>query len=280
MTCRYYHAGDGPPLLLLHGLAVTADTWLLNIEALAEHFTVIAPDLPGRGMTGPLDLDGDVPQKKEIEFLLALVDRLGIEEVSVVGSSYGGLLGALLFLARPALVERLVIVGSGSCSNSEERQAKMLANVHAHAEAAFAPTLTLRDLRDRFARIVHDPACLPDAMLYLLASFSVAPEAGRAYREILEALMDFDRTRPYRIYGRFAEVTLPVLVLNGKEDILSSWEASRQMVAMMPDARLEVWENCGHLPYVEYPDRFHDAIFRFCLQRPYRRERSLEVSSG
>ncbi len=262
---RYYHAGSGPPLLLLHGLAATADTWLCNVDALAETFSVVAPDLVGRGLTDPVDLEGGPSQPKEVEHLLALADHLGIDRMSVVGGSYGGLAGALLYLARPGLIDRMVIVASGSGFNTEEQQARMLADIDAHADRVFGPGLDIDDCRRRFARIVHDPGCLPEAMLYMIANLNAQPRNVAAYRALMDGMKDADRVRPWRIVDRFAEIDLPVLVINGRDDFLSSWERSEEVSRLMPNARLEIWEKCGHLPYVEYPDRFNRTVAAFCL---------------
>ncbi|MEQ8696232.1 MAG: alpha/beta hydrolase [Bauldia litoralis] len=262
---RYYHAGSGPPLLLLHGLAATADTFLCNIDALAEKFTVIAPDLIGRGLTDPVDLEGGPSQPKETAHLLALADHLGLERLSVVGGSYGGLAGMLLYLARPALVDRMVIVASGSGFNTEEQQVRMLADIEVHATERFGPGLDVEDSRSRFARIVHDPACLPEPMLYVIANLNAQPRTADFYRKMMNGMKDMDRVRPWRVIDRFAEIDLPVLIINGREDFLSSWERSEEVSRLLPDARLEVWENCGHLPYVEYPERFNATVAAFCL---------------
>lgn len=260
---RYYTEGKGKPVVLLHGLAVTADTWICNIEGLAERYTVFAPDMIGRGMTAPVDLGGDPPQPHEVRHLFAFADALGLDRFSVVGGSYGGLIGALMYLQQPQRVERLVMVASGSGFNTEEQQVRMLDAIYASATRSFKDAPSLEECRSRLARIVHDPACLPEALLLMQLTLNAQPEVAGAYLQIMRGMMDMAKARRYRIIQRFHEVKLPILIINGREDPLSSWERAIEVQQMLPEATLEIWERCGHLPYVEYPQRFNEAIARF-----------------
>lgn len=260
---RYYHEGTGPAVLLLHGLAVTADTWICNIDDLAREFTVYAPDLIGRGMTQPVDLKGGPPQPHEVAHLFALLDQLGVDRFSVVGGSYGGLVGALMYLQQPERVEKLIMVASGSGFNTEEQQARMLADIYAHATRAFEDVPSLEDCRRRLARVVRDPACIPEPLLYMQLSCNAQPGQADAYKKLMEGMMDQERVRQFRIIHRFAELKLPIHIINGRDDILSSWERGIEVQRLLPNATIEIWENCGHLPYVENPERFNEAVRRF-----------------
>lgn len=260
---RYYVEGSGRPVLLLHGLAVTADTWIANIDGLAQRYTVIAPDMIGRGMTAAVDLDGGPPQPHEVRHLFGLADALKLERFSIVGGSYGGLVGALMYLQDPERVERLVMVASGSGFNTEEQQVRMLEAIYASATKSFKGAPSLEECRNRLARIVHDPACLPESLLLLQLTLNAQPGVAEAYLQIMRGMMDMGKARKYRVIHRFHELKLPILIINGREDALSSWERAIEVQRLLPDATLEIWERCGHLPYVEYPQRFNETVTRF-----------------
>ena len=113
VNIRYVQAGEGPVVLLLHGLGASLLTWYCNIDALAEAgFTVLAPDLPGYG-------DSDKPDHlnydpaSAAEFLHDLTQELGIDRLSVVGSSGGGLVAGLYALEYAEHVDKLVLVAPG-----------------------------------------------------------------------------------------------------------------------------------------------------------------------
>ncbi|MHC4067457.1 MAG: alpha/beta fold hydrolase, partial [Planctomycetota bacterium] len=87
---RLLYAGDPahPPLLLIHGFGVSADTWLRNIGPLAEAFFVCAPDMVGHGFTDPVDFGGHAPHRQTVDHLCRLADTLGFDSFAVSGSSY------------------------------------------------------------------------------------------------------------------------------------------------------------------------------------------------
>src|SRR6476620_5133269 len=89
---RYLYEGSGPPLILLHGVGVSGDTFCRNIDALAAHFTVCAPDMLGHGFTDAVDYRGGPPQPHIVRHLGRLADLLGFQKYSVAGSSFGALI--------------------------------------------------------------------------------------------------------------------------------------------------------------------------------------------
>ena len=78
---RYHHEGSGYPLLLIHGVGVSGECWLRNIDALAEDFQVIAPDCIGTGFTGIGDWQGGPPHPYTVKHLIGLADQLGFDQV-------------------------------------------------------------------------------------------------------------------------------------------------------------------------------------------------------
>ena len=89
---RYYLAGSGYPLLLVHGVGVSSDIWLRNIEALSADFTVCAPDTLGHGFTETGAYRGGALQPYLVDHLAQLVEHLGFQDFQAVGSSFGALL--------------------------------------------------------------------------------------------------------------------------------------------------------------------------------------------
>lgn len=260
---RICYAGSGYPLLFLHGMHATADTWLPNIDALAKDFTVYAPDMIGRGLTDFVDLEKGPPQPKEVDHLLALIDHLGLEKFSIIGGSYGGLIGSLIYFARPQNVDRLVYVSSGSSFNTDEQQERMLDSIEERSSRMFGPVQSLEDCRRRFSSIVWNPNSLPEAMLIMIANLNAQPKSTGVYNALMSGFRDAEKVRPYRIINRFSEINLPVLIINGRDDFLSLWERSAEVSRELSNVKLEIWEKCGHLPNIEYSDRFNKAITGF-----------------
>jgi len=131
---RYLHEGSGTALLLIHGVGISGDMWLRNIDPLAEHGAVYAPDLLGHGFTDAIDLNGDPPQPHMVAHLGKLMDAVGAERYSIAGSSYGALLAALMYFDRPERVDKLILVGSGSAFHPPDEQEKRLEKLLEHRE--------------------------------------------------------------------------------------------------------------------------------------------------
>ena len=108
---RYAVAGEGPAVLLVHGLATSMITWYCNIDALADAgFTAVAIDLPGYGDSA-LAMHLDYTPRTAARFLADFTTQLGLERFSVVGNSAGGLIAGLTALEYPDRVEKLALVG-------------------------------------------------------------------------------------------------------------------------------------------------------------------------
>src|SRR5580765_3841230 len=114
LSVRYFEAGAGSPVLLLHGasLGSSADVWVRNLAPLAAHrLRVIAPDLPGFGET---DNPADVSLSYRKKFVLAFMDALKLERAALVGHSQAGRIALDLALSHPARVSKVVVLATGS----------------------------------------------------------------------------------------------------------------------------------------------------------------------
>jgi pimeloyl-ACP methyl ester carboxylesterase len=122
VTTRYLHHGSGDyGVMLLHGVGVSADSFLWNLEALGtDSCQAIAPDLLGYGMTGEGDYKEGAPQDGIVEHLMALVEHLGLKRVVIVGSSFGANVAVHLFWRIHSRTDGLVLVGCGPALNRVE----------------------------------------------------------------------------------------------------------------------------------------------------------------
>ncbi|MBT6119663.1 MAG: alpha/beta hydrolase [Rhodospirillaceae bacterium] len=259
---RYYHEGSGLPLLLVHGVGVTADTWLRNIDPLAEDFSVYAPDLLDNGYSGQGNYTGGPPQPHMVAHLADFADHLGLDEFAVCGSSFGGLLAALLHLHMPERVTRLILLSSGTLFNSEEELARTLAESHANGSSAMDDP-SWESCQRRMERIVHDPAAVPPEMIFAQLTLYAMPGQREAYERRMRGLMDIEACRPYRVAERLEEIAAPTLMIWGKDDPRAVMARAEDAAARIPDATLVVFERCKHHPHVEQAGRFNDLARRF-----------------
>lgn len=258
-------AGDPgkPALLLLHGLTLTADVWLRNIDALAADFHVIAPDMLGHGFTRPPD-DRPPGIEEKLAHLLALADALGLERFALDGSSYGALIAANLALRVPARVTRLVITGSGSCFNSEADLAVFMERLWS-TYSRDLETMAPADWRQRLSGTVHDLASVPAELPAFLALCYAQPWIRPCWERTIGDLREPARFRPFRILDRLEQLVLPTLVVWGRQDRGGVYESARAATARLPHGRIEAFDRCAHVPMLEVAGPYNLLVTDFLL---------------
>lgn len=266
IATRCLLAGDAaaPPLLLIHGLSLTSEVWVRNVDALGRDFRVIAVDLLGHGFTKPRD-GNPTSFEDKIRHLDALIDTLRLEQVSISGSSYGGLIAANLVLRRRGKVRRLVINGSGSAFNTEDQLAVFMERLH----AGYRPTLgesSPEMWRERLKGSVFDARCVPCELLAMLPLCYAQPWAVPCWDETVQTMQTPARFRPFRILDRLEQLDLPTLVVWGRDDKGGIYESAVAAVARMPRAELTAFDQCGHLPMLEHPERYNALLRDFLLR--------------
>ena len=245
---RYFTGGSGEPLVLVHGLGGRALDFAPMMPALARNHRVFAPDLLGYAASDRPDVDYSVTLQTGI--LRQFLDSHGLARVDLAGWSMGGWI-ALDFAAQsPERVRRLVLLDS--------------------AGTKFAPTFDLRLLSPHTMGEMK-------ALEKLLTPHPVwAPEF--VIRDFLRVLQDEDwvirRTVASMVTGReFMEgklsgVTMPVLMVWGKQDVLTPLTVADEMRREMPQSVLVVLDGCGHIAPLECHDRVLQEMQRFLASNP------------
>jgi pimeloyl-ACP methyl ester carboxylesterase len=260
---HFVEAGDAcaPPVVLVHGLASSNFVWHDVIVPLAaEGFRVIAPDMIGFGFSAK-PRDGDYTIESQARVLIHLLDALGIERATLIGSSYGGAVAAVCALDYQARVARLVLVGA--VANNELKRGLMLrvGNLRGVGEL-FAPVVMdlrhrrkQRRLREQMARDGRDYD--NERVRAHLRPLKTAD----TQRAILKTLRQWDAARIEREAARIAQ---PTLLVWGAQDTDVPLRHGERLRDLIPDSRLFVFDNCAHVPQEEYPREFVRLVADFC----------------
>lgn len=251
----FIDVGEGKPLLLIHGWGSSSFSWFRNYRELSRDFRVIAVDLPGFGLSEPLR--GGLSLGAVVEHLHRFLTVLGLEPVSLVGHSMGGVVAAAMASWHPESVEKMMLISPAfPVGGRGERRGfsglvrrKMLARL-------LAPFL----LRESFVKrallsSVWRRQAIDDEVV---AGFYMSiKNSGRA---LLEASNIIEGFNPVLL----EKVKAPVLFLHGERDrwvpLQSSVEAAQRMgaeVIIIPDA--------GHIPQLERPETVNEAIMKFFM---------------
>ena len=262
---RYLYEGDGPPLLLAHGLGISADCWARNIDALAKNFSVFAPDLFGHGFTHFRDFGNRAGHAAILEHYLAWIDALGLDDYYACGSSYGAGISSLTYLERPERMKKLVIVGASSVFRPSSDQQKGFSKSYENATSALRNP-TLETCRARMGNVCHDPESVDDAFMLVQLSSYAQEYILPAYEAIAQANMNIELSAPYRLVEKLEQIKLPTQVITGRDDIRAPLQNAVDGQKRIPNSELVIFDKCGHMPMMEHPEKFNETITEFLLR--------------
>lgn len=262
VNTRYLVAGAGPAIVLLHGVGMSGDCFHRNFDALARDFTVIAPDMLGHGFTAYPGFQGLPPPLAMAKHIVALLNVLDIKECCVLGSSLGGIVAALTYFEQPGLVNKLVLAASSSCFNSPEQQEKVLKASAANALNAMKDP-SLDGLRKRLRNIVFADSGVSEELLLVQLTSYAYPDRAVAYADTINQIIESIYDPAGQVAHRLDQISIPVLMVAGQDDIRTPVDRQKEGVSRFPSAQLEIYEQCGHFPFLEHPLRFYDDLVEF-----------------
>ena len=246
----YVRAGEGPPLVFVHGAAVDGRMWQPQLAALADEFTVVAWDEPGAGRSSDVPADFGLPDYANS--LAALIEAVSLGPAHVAGLSWGGTVVLELYRHHPGLVATLILIDTyagwkGSLPGEEVRaRVEGVRQMLAAPAEEFDPTLPgwfAGDPPARFVPLLEDMAA------------DVRPESLRVQ---LFVMADADQR------DLLPRITVPTLLIWGDQDVRSSLSVARQFDRAIPDTKLVVIPQCGHVSNLEQPERVNEAVREFC----------------
>lgn len=263
-TLSYLDSGEGPAVLFVHGLLGSHENWAHLIDKLDETHRVIVPDLFGHGASAKTVPDFSLAA--HAAHLRDLLDRLGIDRVTLVGHSLGGGISLEFCYLFRERVSRLVLVASGGLGREVHpvlRSATLpladyvlpvLASprVRGGAEA-------LGHVMSRFGIRAHHDI---DTAWQGFASLSDA-ESRRAFLATTRAVMD-PGGQSLSAQELLPELDgLPTLVVWGARDLVIPVAHADRAREMIPGARVEIFPTAGHFPHLGEPDRFAEVLLDF-----------------
>jgi len=262
-------AGEGPAVVLLHGMAGTSAAWRHVMPALARRFTVVAPDLLGHGASAKPR--GEYSISAHANVIRDLAVALGIDSATVVGQSFGGGVAMQFAYQYPARCERLVLVSSGGLGPEVGALLRTLSVPGAEHVLALACSTALRQGSDAvigwLGRIGFRPGPVLDEVRSAWASLS-DPATRRAFFRTLRAVVD-QRGQAVSATDRlYLTAQMPTMLVWGGKDTLIPVSHAFAAHEAIPGSRLVVFENAGHFPHCEDPERFVDTLVDFIAASP------------
>lgn len=253
ITTNFLEAGDGPPVVLVHGSGpgVTAyANWRLTIPELSAHFRVLAPDMAGFGFS---DKPGGYGMDAWVDQILGFLDAVELEKVSLVGNSFGGGLALRVAARYPDRVDRLVLMGAMGVDFPITEGLDFVWGYQPSFES-------MRKSLDYFA---YNRELVNDELAEV--RYRAASEPG--VTEAFEAMFPAPRQRWVEAMAtpeaKLRQITHETLIIHGRDDRVIPLENAYRLHALLERSELHVFGRCGHWSQIEWADDFNRLLIRF-----------------
>lgn len=264
LRIRVLSHGSGPPVVLLHGVSLSAAAWTPLFAALRSH-RLLAVDLPGHGLSDPVEYRRGHVREHTHQLLEDIFDALGLERADVIGHSLGGMF-ALWHAARsPDRMASLIALGDPAVAlpGTLVRMPLSLLTVRGVGRAVLRSPSPRPVYRRLLAHgLGHaEVAAAPTALLEVLRLSSRRPANAQTIASLMHAIDGFRRPRPESVLtsAELAAITTPTQFIWGTDDPYLSPDRAQPAIRQMPNAALHELA-AGHGPWLVHPSRTAELI--------------------
>lgn len=253
-SIRYLEAGSGSDVVLLHGLGGYAEKWGASLERLSRSHRVIAPDMVGYGLSDkPV---ADYTPDFFLKFVEMFLDVMGLERPHVLGISLGGQIAAMFAAEFPSRLSKLVLISPAGIMkmSTPALDAYILAALYPR------PSSVTRALQ----MMAGSDRAPEQSLVTGFIENMTRPNAKMAFMSSLLCFKNAGDLTPY-----LERIKAQTMLLWGYKDPIIPVSYAAHFAATIPDCKFVGMEECGHTPYVQYPDRFANLVADF-LSAPTR----------
>ena len=254
---RYIDSGSGIPLVFIHGFGSSIYSWRKNLDPISKHHRVCAPDLPGFGYSDK-PLDADYTVDAYADFIIQFMDKLQIKKAVLVGHSLGGGIALLASLKFPSRVQALILLDAEAYPITPPLMLRVakLPGIRSIIHRAIGEWVVRISLK----RSYYDHTLITDRLVdeyyrpFLTENGKIVPI------KVLQA-MDFEKLN--KLPRRYRHIRKKTLIIWGREDRISRIHLAHKLKKDLPNAKLKIIPNCGHLVQEEKPEAVNRAIIGF-----------------
>jgi pimeloyl-ACP methyl ester carboxylesterase len=255
---HYQERGRGNALVLIHGNNSSAYSWRDVFDELAKEFRVVALDLKGFGFTSKPE--GDYRLETQAALVIGLLDQLGIERATLCGSSMGGGVALAAAINYPQRVESLILVDSSAFEEVSSNAALAPAYVRWPYIGGAVTALALTSdslVREGLRKSFYDESKVTDERVEAYYR-PLRTRGGQRAARLVREQRDYTR-----IENSLDKIRQPSLIIWGAEDRLILLKDGQRLHSKLANSQLVVFENCGHLPQEEMPERVVREVVSF-----------------
>jgi 2-hydroxy-6-oxonona-2,4-dienedioate hydrolase len=257
---HYNEAGTGTPLIFLEGQGAGTSAWVVYhrvLPLLAPHVRCLLLDQPGYGKSDPVVVRGESRSTMYARTVRDFMNALELEQAVLVDMSFGAQTAQAFAIDHPGRASKLVLHASGAGGTTLFGHPPEVSHAFIEMNRAFAAP-SLETLRSMMHAFLYDGARYGDDELMLTARL----DAWRSRPELEAARRASENVRR-DLTAELCTITQPVLQLHGRNDLIAPLESALRLLSALPDARLLVFNRCGHWIPFERPAEFARATLDF-----------------
>lgn len=241
---RYFEAGQGPAVILLHGLGSVKEVWLPTFGLLSAKYHVYAIDQLGFGHSDKPLIEYKI--STWVDFLQAFMQSQNIAKATLIGNSLGGWIATEFAVQHPEMVEKLVLVDSAGLAS----QGSITVNLN---------PATVAETRALLEAVFYDKKMVTDQFVLQVFTNHMRNNDGYTIQRTMAGVAQ----QPQFEDDKLNSIHAPTLVVSGREDELVSVSRAEKLHKGITGSKFVVFDHCGHVPQIEKPDEFNRAVLDF-----------------
>lgn len=256
VNTRIVEAGEGEPLIMLHGIGGHIEAYARNIKSLSKHFRVIVMDMLGHGYTGKPNYPYTLNEYSH--HLLDVLKALSIEKVHLSGESLGGWLSAWFAARHPEYVKTLLLNTPGNIKGKREVMKKLKeSTLKAVLEANY------ETVRTRLEFLFYDTNFITEELVESRYKIYTQPSFKEAVHNIV-VLQDWEVRKNFMWETEWThKITAPTIILMSDHDPTATIEDAEYLQQLIPNSKLQIINDAGHWPQWEKPEEFNNIQIEF-----------------
>jgi 2-hydroxy-6-oxonona-2,4-dienedioate hydrolase len=258
---RSLQAGAGEPVVFLHGTSGHLEAFVRNLGAHAARYACHAIDMLGHGYTGKPNQPYEIPRYRD--HLLAYLDACGIEKVHIVGESLGGWVGARTAIDHPDRVASLQLL----CAGGTVANPQVMERIRTSTREAVARD-DIELTRARLRLLMADPADATEELVEIRHAIYHQPDFVANIDNLLCLQNMQVRLRNVLRPEHLAAVTVPTLIVWGRNNPFGAVPEAADMHQAIAGSELVLFDDCGHWPQHEHPERYNALSLEFLAKHP------------
>ena len=261
---NYAVAGEGPPLLLLHGINIGWGQWHLNMEMLSKYFTVYAIDLPGSGSSAKIDFKLFNFSNDFINTIEEFIKHNELKDLSIIGHSLGASVAIKTVAKRPELFSKIVLVSPLGMSDYLPPSQRLISIYYFAwflAHAVFAPTKN--GIKKFLLSIVKDHHKLQDEFIEYFYEGIGKDKLMHPIYFMHNLSKNFKLKKEVVFVDELYKIKNPILILLGEEDKILEKDKIISICKRFPNISLHIYKQSGHVLYMENSERFNEEVLNF-----------------